>query len=120
MLRNAVIVFVSASVNVAVSVTRSGVARDWDASTISTFLGGKKWKCFVKQGIFNSDVGEISLNIKGQTRNINRKGKRPKHFFCFKKKRKKGKTEKDKYIETNTQYVQNVLISSLSKCMQSS
>jgi hypothetical protein len=95
MLRNAVIVFVSASVNVAVSVTRSGVARDWDASTISTFLGGKKWKFFVKQGIFNSDVGEISLNVKGQTRNINRKGKKDKNIsFVLRRRERKERQKK--------------------------
>jgi hypothetical protein len=61
MLRNAVIVFVSASVNVAVCVTRSGVARDWDASTISTFFGGKEMEIFSLNKEFSIQMLEKSL-----------------------------------------------------------
>jgi hypothetical protein len=59
------------------------------------FWGERNGNFFVKQGIFNSDVGEISLNVKGQTRNINRKGKKDQNIsFVLRRRERKERQKK--------------------------
>lgn len=67
---------------------------------------------------FSIQMWEIFLYVNGANQK-HKQNKKTKHFLKICLEEKETKDRKDKNIETNTQYVQNVLISSLSN-MQSS